>query len=333
MTYMNHLTTRREFVKTLSLLSVAPSVLSGNSFVKKVVQRIGFLNGAGVLQLENAFKEELQKLGYIEGNNIHIEQRLARPNTTDSGLMAAELAQMDLSLIVAGALPFALEVRKANPKMPMVICTCPGMVSNGFAKTLEKPGGIYTGLDELPEGVTVKRLQLLHAVVPDAKRIALLSTTPGVGGHETQLAEAEKTAAALGINVKAYRAKSQQELETALTAIVGDDMNGLLNFQGALTLANRNMIVDFMAEKRIPAVYQATAFAEVGGLMAWAPDLPQQFREAAHYVDKILKGANPGDLPVKQPEKYYLTLNQAAAAKIGVSFPKELLAEAAKVIE
>ncbi len=330
---MNHLTTRREFVKVLSLLSVAPPVLYGNSFVKKAVPRIGFLNGAGVLQLENAFTDELQKLGYTEGNNIHIEQRLARPNTTDSGLMAAELAQMDLSLIVAGALPFALEVRKANPKMPMVIVTCPGLVSNGFAKTLEKPGGIYTGMDELPEGVTTKRLQLLRAVAPGAKRIALLSTTPGVGGHETQLAQAEKTAAGLGIKVKAYRAASLPELRKALEAIVNDEMDGLLNFQGGLSLANRNMIVDFMAEKRIPAVHQATAFAEVGGLMAWAPDLPQQLREAAHYVDKILKGAKPGDLPAKHPEKYYLTLNKAAASKIGISFPKELLAEATKVIE
>jgi putative ABC transport system substrate-binding protein len=330
---MKYLATRRKFVKTLSLLSVAPSVLYRNTFGKEAMPRIGFLSGTGVMNLEKAFTEELQTLGFTEGQNIHIEIRLARSGTTDAAVMAAELSQMDLSLIVAGALPFALEVRKANPKMPIVIATCPGIVSNGFAKTLEKPGGIYTGMDELPEGVTTKRLQLLHAVVPDAKRIALLSTTPGVGGHETQLADAEKTAAGLGIEVKAYRAASLSELEKALAALTSDGMNGMLCFQGGLSLANREMIVAFITKNRIPAIYQATIFTEVGGLMAWAPDLPKQFREAAHYVDKILKGAKPGDLPVKQPEKYYLTLNKAAASKIGISFPKGLLAEANKVIE
>jgi putative tryptophan/tyrosine transport system substrate-binding protein len=330
---MNHLTTRREFVKSLSLLSIAPSILYGNSFVKKAVPRIGFLNGAGVLQLENAFKDELQKLGFKEGENIHIEQRLARPNMDDAAVMAAELARMDLSLIVAGSLPFAIEVRRNNPKMPMVIATCPGLVSNGFAKSLKHPGGIYTGLDELPEGITAKRMQLLKVAVPTATRIGLLSSTPGTGGHEIQLAEAEKTAARLGIEVKAYRATSLQQLENALDSIVSDGMNAMLSFQGALTLANRNMIVDFIAKNRIPAIYQQAAFTDIGGLMAWAPDIAQQFREAAHFVEKILKGAKPGDLPAKHPEKYYLTLNKAAASKIGISFPKELLAEAAKVIE
>lgn len=318
----------------MPVISIAPSVLFGKNYRhSNEIPRIGFLNGGGVLYLENAFKDELKKLGYREGENIHIEQRLARPNTTDGVLMAAELAQMDLLLIVAGALPFAIEVRKNNPKMPMVIGTCPGMVSNGFAKTLEHPGGIYTGLDELPEGVTAKRLQLLHSVVPNARRIGLLSTTPGTGGHEIQLADAEKTAAALGIEVIAYRAANLKELEKALNDIVSDSMDGILNFQGGLSVANRQMIVDFINEKRIPVIYQATVFAELGGLMAWAPDLPKQFREAAHYVDKILKGAKPGDLPIKHPEKYYLTLNKTAADKLGISFSKELLAEATKIIE
>ncbi|MCU0354198.1 MAG: ABC transporter substrate-binding protein [Cytophagales bacterium] len=331
---MNHLTTRREFVKTLSMLPVASSVLCSTAFVAKTqIPRIGYLGGKGSLKMEDVFIDELAKLGLKEGENIHIEMRLALPNTSETATMAAELAKMDLLLVVAAALPQALEIRKNNPKMPMVIGTCPDMVSNGFAKTLAHPGGIYTGLDELPEGVTAKRLQLLHAVAPGANRIALLSTTPGIGGHEKQLADAEKTAAAFGINVKAYRAKSQQELETALTDLVSDGRNGLLNFQGALSLYNREKIAALAAQHRIPAIYQATAFAEAGGLMAWAPDLPQQFRETAHYVDKILKGVKPGDLSAKHPDKYYLTLNQAAAAKIGITFPKELLAEANKVIE
>jgi ABC-type uncharacterized transport system substrate-binding protein len=217
--------------------------------------------------------------------------------------------------------------------MPMVIATCPGMVSNGFAQSMQHPGGIYTGIDEMPEGITAKRLQLLHAVAPHATRIALLSTTPGVGGHEFQLAEAKRASATLGIEVKAYRASSVQELKNALDNMIRDGMTGLLNFYGGLSWANRQLITDFAAQNRLPAIYQATVFAEVGGLMAWASDYTQQLRETAHYVEKILRGAKPGDLAVKYPEKHYLTLNKTAASNIGINFPKELIAEATKIIE
>lgn len=330
---MRHSITRRQFVKTLSLLSVAPSVLYSNNIAKSNVPRIGFLSGAGSLLLENDFTSELQKLGYTDGKNIYIEQRLARPNTTDGIIMAAELAQMDLSLIGAGSLPFASEVKKSNPKLPLVIVTCPGMVSNGFANSLEHPGGIYTGMDELPKGLTAKRLQLLNTAVPNAACIALLSTTPGSGGHEMQVAEAEQAATTLGIKVKPYRATSLQQLEVALNELVKDGMNAMLNFQGALSLANRQLIVNFINKHRLPAIYQQAAFVELGGLMAWAPDLRQQFREAAHYVDKILNGAKPGDLPVKHPDRYFLTLNKKAATILDISFSKELLAQATRVVE
>lgn len=286
----------------------------------------------GLTDLDMAFTDELQKLGFVEGQNIIIEKRLTRPNTPDAITFAKELAGMDLALIFVSALPFAIEVRKANPEMPMVIGTCPGMISNGFAKSLERPGGIYTGMDELPPGVTSKRLQMLKAFAPAVNRVGLLSTTPGQGGHEIQFSEAEKTSAEFGIEVKAYRARSLQELEKALDSLVADGMNGMLNFQGGLSLGNRKLIIDFITKHRIPAIYQATLFAESGGLMAWAPDLVQQFREAAKYVDKILKGANPGDLAIHHPQNYYLTVNLSAAKKIGLSFTPELLSQATKVL-
>ena len=330
---MNHNPSRRKFLEILSVLSVAPAILSLSSFSKKqTIPRIGYINGKGDLHLETFFKEELFKLGFRNGENIHIEERLIPANTSADDAIAG-LAKMDLSLIVAGALPFALAIRKNNPNMPLVIVTCPGMVSNGFAKSLEHPGGIYTGMDELTPGVTAKRLQLLKTAAPGVTRVALLSTTSGVGGHEFQLAEAEKTAAMLGIEVKAYRASSLEQLEKGLNNLVSDGMNGMLIFQGGLALANRKLIADFAANKRLPTIYTQMVYVELGGLMAWAPDLPQQLREAAHYVEKILKGAKPGDLPVKHPEKYYLTLNTATAKMSGIQFSKELLAEASKIIE
>jgi len=296
-------------------------------------KRIGFLVGAGYPELAAAFRNELSRLGYAEGSDIVIEARLTRSNTTDLETMSAELARMDLTLVVAGALPFALKVRETNAAMPMVIATCPGMVSNGFARTLDRPGGIYTGIDELPSGVTVRRLSLLKTAAPTVTQVALLSTTPGRGGHEAQLADAEAAASEMGVTVRPYRAASLAELKRALERIAADGMDGMLSFQGGLALSNRQLIVDFAAEKRIPAIYQATLFAEAGGLMAWAPDLIEQYRVAARLVDKILKGSMPGELPVVHPEKYSLTVNSSAARRIGLTLPQELLAQAARVLE
>jgi putative tryptophan/tyrosine transport system substrate-binding protein len=332
---MQNAVRRRSFIRDLAAFGgTLPLVASwAQQAAPARPTRIGFLLGQGYPELEASFREELSRLGYTDGKNILIEARISRPNTQDLPTMTAELARMDLGLIVAGALPFALEVRKLNPSMPMVIATCPGMVSNGFAQTLERPGGIYTGMDELPPGVTARRLTLLKTAAPAVTRVALLSTTPGRGGHEAQVADAETTASALGVEVHPYRAASYAELKAALHRIGTEGMNGLLNFQGGLSLANRQLIVDFAAERRIPSIYQATLFAEAGGLMAWAPDLLEQYREAARFVDRIVKGAKPGDLPVKQPEKYSLTVNAGAARRIGLTLPRELLAQADRVLD
>jgi len=324
--------TRRSFVSRLGLFCCAlPLTARGQQGQPRRVRRIGFLIGA-VPTLITAFEEELRRLGYVDGENLVIEKRISRPNTSDLVVQAAELAHMDLDLIVAAALPQALEVRKANPAMPMVIATCPGMVSNGFAKSLKRPGGLYTGMDELPPGVTQKRLRLLKTAAPKVSRVALLSTTPGRGGHEAQLADAEKVAKSLRLTVKSYRAVSLKELETALAAIANDGMDSLANFQGGLSLANRQLIMDFAAKNHLPAIYQATFFVEAGGLMAWSPDQEEQYRIAARYVDRILKGANPGDLPIHYPSRYYLTINKSAAQGLGLVLPPSLIAKADRVL-
>lgn len=329
---MTSIYSRRSFVKSLGLFCGAlPLMARAQQGRAPRVKRIGFLSGA-VPTLIKAFEEELRRLGHAEGKNLVIEKRISRPNTSDLVEQAAELARMDFDLIVAAALPQALEVRKANPDMPMVIATCPGMVSNGFAKSLKRPGGIYTGMDELPPGVTARRLRLLKTAAPEVSRVALLSTTPGRGGHETQLADAEKTAKSLRLTVKPYRATSLKELEAALAAIINDGMDGLMNFQGGLSLANRQLIVDFAAKNGLPAIYQATFFVEAGGLMAWAPDQEEQYREAARYVDRILSGAKPGDLPIHYPSRYYLIINKSAAQGLRLDLPPKLVAQADRVL-
>lgn len=328
---MGNLRNRRSFVVGLAAAGCAfPGLAScANNVSTPRVRRIGFLIGVGYPQLVAAFKDELSRRGYVEGENIVIEMRLS---DDDLAAQAAELVHMDLELIVAAALPMALAVRAASPDMPMVIATCPGMVSNGFAKSLEHPGGNVTGMDELPPGVTRQRMTLLKRAAPSVRRVALLSTTPGHGGHEIQLADAEQTAAELAVTVKPYRVTSGNEFQGAFASMLNEGVDSLLNFQGGLSLRYRQLIVDFAAQNRLPAIYQATLFAESGGLMSWAPDLEDQYRMAARYVDEILRGANPGDLPIRHPPHYYLTINSGAARRLGLTLPPKLRAEAARVL-
>jgi putative ABC transport system substrate-binding protein len=324
--------TRRTFLAdTARFAAAAPLVVWSGARAQQRVPRIGFMSGAEP-SLIASFEDEMRKLGHSPGESVQLEIRIGRMYTTDTALHAAELAAIDLDFVVVAALPQALAMRQANPRMPMVIITCPGMISNGFAESLERPGGIYTGMEELPPGVTRKRMQLLKRAAPAVERIALLSTTPGRGGHETQLADAARAAREQGIAVKAYRAGSVDEIASALVAIRSDRMDGLVNFQGGLSLANRQMIIDFAAAHRLPAVYQSLFFVESGGLMAWAPDQRDQYRLAARFADQILKGKKPGDIPVQHPEPYHLHLNQKAAAAIGLTLPADLVAEAGKVL-
>ena len=246
----------------------------------------------------------------------------------DTRTYAMELGGLPLELIVAASLPQALAVREANPRMPLVIGTCPGMISNGFARSLEHPGGLYTGMDELPAGLTARRLALLKLAAPRVTRVGVLSTTPGQGGHETQLAEAQREASRLGLSLTVERPTSRAEIESGLERMAADGVNGLLNFQGALSLFNRDLIVRFARAHRIPAMYQSATFTEAGGLMAWSPDQDEQFRIAARYADRILDGARPGDLAIRHPERYYLTVNRRAAGQIGLELPASLLSQA-----
>ena len=279
-----------------------------------------------------AFRAELAKRNYQEGANVRLHIREWDSNAEEAVGPARDLIGRGVDLMVAGALPQALAVRSLAPTLPMVIVTCPGMVSNGFANGLDRPGGNVTGMDELPPGFTAKRLELLKAIAPSVSRVGLLSTTPGRGGHEIQLADAIAAAPRIGLQVKPYQVKTADGLEAALRAMLADGMDGLANFQGRLSLENRHRIVDFAAKHGLPAVYQATLFVEAGGLMAWAPDLVDQYRTAAQYVDLILKGSRPGDLPIRYPHRYYLTLNARAASNLGLAIPPKLRVQAHRII-
>lgn len=328
---MNANWTRRDLGR-VSALGLTISLLTPLLPAQTVrrVPRVGLLIG-DLAPLINAFDEEISRLGFVDGENIHIIRRLPRANSNDSAVFARELAGMNLDVVVAGALPFAIQLRDANPALPMVIAFGPALVSNGFAESMERPNRSATGVDELPPGITSRRLELLKMAAPRSTRIGLLSTTPGTGAHEIQVADAEAAARRLGVEVTPYRAADLQQLQEALERMARDGVDGLLSFQGGLSVANRQMIVEFAAKHHLPSLYQSETFVEAGGLMAWAPDQPEQMRVAVRYVGKILQGARPGDLPITYPEKYFLFLNSKAASRIGLEIPPAIRALAYRV--
>ena len=214
---------------------------------------------------------------------------------------------------------------------PVAFRTSPGMVSNRFAKSLEHAGGNVTGMEQLPPGVTAKRLTLLKTVAPSISRVALLSTTPGNGGHETQAADAEQAAASLRISVKVYRATSLPELETALASIASDDIERTREFPGRPV--NREPSDD-RRFRRAASHPSGVSGDDTYGTRrsSWAPDLVEQQRIVTSYVDKILKGAKPGDLPIRYPPGYAWTSNLVAAKGLELALSPSVLAQADRVI-
>lgn len=289
--------------------------------------RIGFIIGEGFPTLVEAFQSELRRLGYVEGQNFALEERISRA-PGDGSRQLRELASMSLDVIVVAALSFALELKALGTSTPVVVATTPGFVANGLAQSLQHPGGNYTGVDELLPNLTARRLRLLTSAAPHMRKVALLSTTPGSASHGIQLADAEGEASKLGVVVRPYRASSRPELEQALTAIAADGMHGLVNFQGGLSLSNRELIIDFARRYRLPAIYQSKLFVQSGGLMALSPDQEEQFRAAARYADQVVRGAKPGDLPIRYPGRYYLSVHLGAATAIGLQFPQNVLRRA-----
>ena len=319
--------------RRLMVLGAACIASGAGARTGRGLRRIAFLIGADFPTMTAAFLGELERLGYHNGRNLIIDVRLGRSNSNDLATHIADLAGREVDLVVAASLPVALAVRRAMPDVPLVIATAPGLVSNGFADSIQRPGRNATGIDELPPGLTAHRLRLLKEIAPELERVALLSTTPGTGGHEAQLADAQSVASELGIRPTVYRARTLDELDASLGRIEADAMHGLVNFQGALSLVNRERILALTDRLGMPAIYQSQLFVRSGGLMSYAPDQDEQFRMSARYADRILRGARAGDLPIVHPPRYFLTLNRSAARRQGLTVPPRLLAAADTLID
>jgi putative tryptophan/tyrosine transport system substrate-binding protein len=300
------------------------------------VYRIGFiLTGTpDVTQhLTEALKEGLREFGYLEGSNLAFERRSAEGRPERLPGLAAELVQLKLDVIVTGSNPVIAAVKQATATIPIVMAVSRDPVGAGFIASLRQPGGNITGLanDPAPE-IQAKNLEFLREAVPRISRVALLwnPVDPGAQAYRNAV---ENAARRLGVTFHAVEARGHQQLEAAFAAMLRERADGVVVLQDPVLLSARRQVVALSVRHRLPAVYALREFVEVGGLMSYGVNVAHQFRRAAAYVDKILKGAKPADLPVEQPTKFELVINLKTAKALGLTIPQSLLVRADEIIQ
>jgi putative ABC transport system substrate-binding protein len=302
----------------------------------KKVHRIGYLSprSAAVEKiLFPAFLQGLRELGYTEGKNIVIEQRhVAAGQRERLRELATELVRLKVDVIVASSSDTAQVAKEVTTTIPIIFTVSPDPVGSGLVQSLAHPGGNVTGLSDFHGDLVAKRLELLKEVVPSASRIAFLWNSASSSGP-LQLKELQAVAPALGVTLLSFGVKGADDFDRAFAAM-GKERPAALVVHGDPLLANhQRRIFEFAVKNRLPAIYTLELWVEAGGLMSYGAHFPDLWRRAVTYVDKILKGAKPADLPVEQPMKFELVINLKAAKQIGLTIPPNVLARADKVIK
>ena len=283
--------------------------------------------------LDKALSEGLRELGYLEGRHFALERRFAEGKTERLPALAAELTRLNVDVIVTGSNLVIAAVKRATTTIPIVMAVSRDPVGSGFIASLGRPGGNITGLanDPAPE-IQTKNLELLREAVPRVSRVALL-WNPTPSDARAYRNAVESAVRRLGGAFQAVEVRSPQELEGAFGAVVRQHAEGLLVLQEPVLLSARRQIVDLAARYRLPTVYGLREFVEVGGLMSYGVNIEHQFRRAATYVDKILKGTKPADLPVEQPTQFELVINLKTAKALGLTIPQSLLVRADEIVQ
>jgi putative ABC transport system substrate-binding protein len=297
--------------------------------------RVGYLSvlsPASDRTRSEAFREGLRELGYVDGQNIGIEARYAEGDLKRLPGLASELVSLKPDVIVAGGSTAIGAMKKATKTIPIVMAHGSDPVELGYVASLAKPGSNITGLTHMAPELGGKRLELLKDIIPKLSRVAIL-TDPGTGGHGPQMKEVEAAGAALGLELRPFEARDSGSLENAFSAIRPWGAGALIVLQLPTLDRMRVSIIGLAAKNRLPAMYPNTEYIQAGGLMCYAADLLALFRRSATYVDRILKGVNPGELPVEQPSKIELVINLKAAKQIRLTIPAHVLARADRVIK
>jgi putative tryptophan/tyrosine transport system substrate-binding protein len=278
-------------------------------------------------------RDALRELGYVEGKNLQLEVRWGEGKLDRLPALAAELVQLKVDVIVAASSPAVLAASQATRTIPIVMPTSSDPVGDGLVASLARPGGNITGLSQMAPELGEKRLQLLKEMFPKVSHAMAVLWNPDYVGMRARFEQARVAAPAVGLTVRSVEVRDARELDVAFEAIIREHPEALLLLVDPLTLSQRARIVEFAAEQRLPAIYETRDFVDVGGLISYGPNVPDLFRRAATYVDKILRGAKPADLPIEQPTKFELVINMRAAKALGIKFPESILLRADKVIE
>jgi putative ABC transport system substrate-binding protein len=298
------------------------------------VPRIGFLDtgtASGSAVVVEAFRQELSKLGWIEGKNIGIEYRFAEQKSERSPELVAELVRLKVDLIVVTGNLLALAAKKATTTIPIVMGSASDPVGAGLIASLARPVGNVTGLSSLNEELITKRLEVLKDAVPKLARVGLLRTP---GGQNPQLKELRPAAVALKLKLDEIETEADpKSLESAFQTARQKQVNGIITTASRPFFAERKRIVELAGKYRLPTVYFQKEFVDEGGLMSYGADYVDLYRRAAGYVDKILKGAKPADLPVQQATKFEFIINLKAAKQIGLTIPVRVLERANQVMK
>jgi len=326
---------RRTFVGAFAGgLVIARSAAGAQQAAK--VARIGFLgtNRAVASRHVDAFLQGLHDLGYVEGRNLVIEYRDAEGKLERLPTLAAELVALKVDVIVAATTPGALAAKQATKTVPIVFAVAADPVTDGLVASLARPGGNVTGSSYLGPDLTGKQLELLKQAVPGVGRVAVLRQPSAVPERTEKeiVREADIAARALGLQLQFVEARGPDDFERAFSEMTRARAGALMVLGGNMFFSERRRLVDLAARNRLPGVYGLREYVDAGGLMSYGANQVELFRSAATYVDRILKGAKPGDLPVEQPSKFELAINLKTAKALGIAIPQSVLGRADEVI-
>jgi len=278
-----------------------------------------------------AFRQRLYELGYVEGKNIFIEYRYAEGKPGRLPNLAAELVRLKVDVMVTVGGSSVIAAKKASSTIPIVFTGSGDPVASGFVSSLARPGGNITGLSTMASDLNSKRLELLKEAFPKVAQVALL--WEGFARGNQTLTETEAAAKALGVKLLSLKAQSLDDFHSAFARAKRDGAQALIAGAGPLVNRQQRQVLDFAAKNQLPAMYPTSEFVEAGGLMSYAPNFADLWRRAADFVDKILKGTKPADIPVEQPMKFEFLVNLKTAKQIGLTIPQKALERADKVIK
>jgi putative ABC transport system substrate-binding protein len=324
---------RREVIIGLGGTAAAWPIGSTAQQPIKKIRSLGLLlPGLPEASMGKATRDRLRELGYTEGRDILLQARWADGKMERLDELAVELARLQLDAIIAYTTPGAIAARKATTTIPIVFLFVGDPVGAGVVPSLAHPGGNATGLSLLATELSAKRLEILLELAPKASRVAMLWNDANTG-MVLRSRETQDAAAKLGVAIKSVGVHDLISFDSAFAMIDSEPIDALLTLVDPFTTQHRKRIVDFAAQRRLPAIYEAGEFVETGGLISYGPNLPIIEQRAAEYVDKIFKGTKPADLPVEQPTKFEMLINMKTATALSLSIPQSIMLRADRLIE